>query len=154
MEFAPFQPWQTMVEAEFKKAGLTVHPTNFGFFDLIRFLAPLWPVNFRRKKIEEVYDQLRAAMKGDPNAPHPKISILAHSFGSYIVAEILADRPDIDVHRLAFCGSIVPYNHRFIRQLGTRIRTQSCQRYWDQGFLASAGEQRHDGLRRHWNTRI
>jgi hypothetical protein len=60
-------------------------------------------------------------MSNDPDA---KLSILAHSFGSYIVAEILADRPDIVVHRLAFCGSIVPHNHRFIRQLGPRIRTQ------------------------------
>jgi hypothetical protein len=117
-----YSPWQPMVEAEFKQAGLTVYRTSFGFFDLIRFLVPLQ--RFRQKKINEVYGQLRTAMMAQPNALPPKLSILAHSFGSYIIAEILAERPDIEVYRLAFCGSIVPYDHRFIRQLGPRIKTK------------------------------
>src|SRR5262249_30252264 len=49
------------------------------------------------------------------------ISILAHSFGTYIVAEILTSKPDIKVHRLVFCGSIVPFDHPFLHQIGHRI---------------------------------
>jgi pimeloyl-ACP methyl ester carboxylesterase len=50
-----------------------------------------------------------------------KISILAHSFGSYIVAEMIASKPSVSVHRVVFCGSIVPYNHPFLHQIGNRI---------------------------------
>jgi Cyclic nucleotide-binding domain len=47
-----FSPWQSTLKdelaPEFKKAGLELSLTNFGWFDLIRFLAPFnW---FRRKK--------------------------------------------------------------------------------------------------------
>src|SRR5262249_46661965 len=114
-----FANWQLQIKVVLEKAGLKVWPTNFNWFDLISFLAPL--NYFRRKKINEIYEQLREAQRDYPGA---KISILAHSFGSYIVAEILADKSDIIVHRLVFCGSIVPSNHRFVKLLGDRIKTE------------------------------
>jgi pimeloyl-ACP methyl ester carboxylesterase len=113
-----FANWQQMLKAEFQNAGLKVESTNFDFFDLIRFLVPL--KYFRRKKIDQVLKQLRQARGLHPDA---KISVLAHSFGSYIVAEILAAEPDIIIHRLVLCGSIVPSDHPFVQQLGPRIRT-------------------------------
>jgi pimeloyl-ACP methyl ester carboxylesterase len=73
---------------------------------------------FRRKKIDQVLTQLKFARASNPNA---KISILAHSFGTYIVAEIITSQPDIIVHRLVFCGSIVPFDHPFLHQIGHRI---------------------------------
>lgn len=114
-----FANWQQPLKAEFKKAGLEVEPTSFDYFDLISFLVPLpW---FRNIKITRVSKQLRKAIDSHDGA---NVSILAHSFGSYIVAEILAAEPDLKVHRVVFCGSIVPSDHPFITQLGSRIKTR------------------------------
>jgi pimeloyl-ACP methyl ester carboxylesterase len=111
--------WQNPLKAEFEKAGLKVELTNFDYFDLISFLVPL--KYFRNKKIARISKQLRQAISlySDPN-----VSVLAHSFGSYIIAEILAAEPDLKLHRVVFCGSIVPFDHPFITQLGPRIRTR------------------------------
>lgn len=47
------------------------------------------------------------------------LSVVAHSFGTYIIAKILEQEADLQFHRLIFCGSIVPdsfkweiYGHR------------------------------------------
>ena len=98
-----FADWQSKVGTVLKEANLKVAETNFGLLDLITFLLPV--KYFRRKRVDKVLRQLRHARFENPNA---KISILAHSFGTYIVAEILASEPDIILHRLVFCGSIVP----------------------------------------------
>jgi pimeloyl-ACP methyl ester carboxylesterase len=111
-----FADWQSKVGTVLKKAKLNVAETNFGLLDLITFLLPV--KYFRRKRIDKVLRQLRHARIESPNA---KISILAHSFGTYIVAEILASEPDITVHRVVFCGSIVPFDHPFVNEIGRRV---------------------------------
>jgi len=111
-----FADWQSKLGKVLKKAGLNVAETNFGLLDLITFLLPI--KYFRRKRIDKVLRQLRHARIENPNA---KISILAHSFGTYIVAEILASEPDITVHRVVFCGSIVPFDHPFVNEIGRRV---------------------------------
>ena len=111
-----FAEWQPKLKAEFKEAGLETALTNFGLFDLIKFLMP--GMLFRKKMIDKVKAQLDSVREHNPNA---RISILAHSFGSYIVAEMIAKVPNIKVHRLVFCGSIVPFDHPFIHQIGHRI---------------------------------
>lgn len=111
-----FAAWQSKVGKVLKKAKLNVAETNFGLLDLITFLLP--GKYFRRKRINKVLRQLRHARIENPNA---KISILAHSFGTYIVAEILASEPDITVHRVVFCGSIVPFDHPFVNEIGRRV---------------------------------
>jgi CRP-like cAMP-binding protein len=114
-----FAPWEQALKPALIKAGLKVESTNFEYFDVIRFLMPF--EGFRRKKIALVQRQLRQAIRLHPNAI---VSIIAHSFGSYIVAEILAEEPDILVHRVIFCGSTVPSDHRFVRQIGAWVKTQ------------------------------
>ena len=58
-------------------------------------------------------------------------SIIAHSFGTFVVARILRDNTDLELNRIIFCGSVVShkfrfedYRHRFnpdlINEVGTR----------------------------------
>jgi hypothetical protein len=38
---------------------------------------------------------------------------VAHSFGTYAIARILAEEADIRIHRLVLCGSIIPAEYRW-----------------------------------------
>lgn len=93
---------------------LEVMPTSYGFFDVFRFLLPLlW---LRKGPINRIKQYIRIVL-GDPTTQ--RLSIIAHSFGSYIISKILEEEPDIRLHGLILCGSVIPdefqwghYQHR------------------------------------------
>lgn len=87
--------------------GVEILPVGYEFFDVIRFLGP-----WRKAPIERVKTQLRDIQQLYPN--HDLI-VVAHSFGTYIVATILSEAPDIKISRLLLCGSIIPSGFRWDR---------------------------------------
>src|SRR5262249_49084523 len=46
--------------------------------------------------------------------PRNKISFIAHSFGTYVVAEFLRLHRDFKVWRLILCGSVLPRGFQFL----------------------------------------
>jgi hypothetical protein len=40
--------------------------------------------------------------------PEAKLSIIAHSFGTYVIGKILQKHFDLYIHRLILCGSVLP----------------------------------------------
>jgi hypothetical protein len=78
-------------------------------------LRPLRPVTactvssasfqqFRHRAVERVVTKIRTAR--EIHKPE-RVSVIAHSFGSYILARILASEFDLEWHRVIFCGSVV-----------------------------------------------
>jgi len=66
-------------------------------------------------------------------------SIIAHSFGTFVIARILRDHTDLEFNRIIFCGSVVPQKFRFedyrgrfeaplVNEVGTRDFGQSSPR--------------------------
>jgi pimeloyl-ACP methyl ester carboxylesterase len=55
--------------------------------------------------INEVTKQIRHTRRINGDADY---SIVAHSFGTFIVAKILKDHTDLEFTRIIFCGSVVP----------------------------------------------
>lgn len=104
--------WQNNIRRTLESHGFIVNPTNYGTLDVLRFLFP-FPV-FRRKIIDEVTRQIRAIIKDNKTA---KCSIIAHSFGTYVVSEILRRHADIDFHRIIFCGSVLSDAFKFERHV-------------------------------------
>jgi hypothetical protein len=96
--------------------GFSVHLTNYGWFDLFRFLIPFNV--FRNQVKSKIFRQIRAAIRDDPSGEY---SIIAHSFGTYIVSHILKDEFDIKIARIIFAGSVVRYDFPF-EQLPDRFR--------------------------------
>lgn len=99
-------PWQQQVEsmlAGYK--NIRVVSIKYGWFAVPRFLYPpfLWP-NFRKAPKRRVARELRSAMKHYPKA---NITVIAHSFGTYLVTEVLRENEDIRVYRVITCGSVV-----------------------------------------------
>ena len=77
-----------MVRSKLEVPGqIEVIPIRYGYFDAFRFWLPFWT---RNKPIERVYEQIRVALhKHRRSHPDAKLSIIAHSFGTYIIGEIL-----------------------------------------------------------------
>lgn len=107
--------WQQRVAATLEnEPTILVRPTRYEFLDVLRFLLPIPPLH--RRPIERITRLVRDELTKKPD----RLSIVAHSFGTFIVSKILKNEADIDLHRLLLCGSIIPtsfpwelYRHRF-----------------------------------------
>jgi CRP-like cAMP-binding protein len=104
-----FAYWQTELVKIFQDSGLAIACCNYGWFNEWRFLF-LGEAS-RNAIIQHVESQLRQIMGNHPNKT---VSVIAHSFGSYLIAEILSNNPQINVNRVLFCGSVLKSDHRFI----------------------------------------
>jgi O-acetyl-ADP-ribose deacetylase (regulator of RNase III) len=96
--------WFDSVEKLLNQADPHLYPVGkgYGYFDLFRFLLPI--SSLRQAVVRRV--------KGDVDKllgmGFPQVSIIAHSFGSYIVGEMLRSDPKMKLHRLILCGAILP----------------------------------------------
>ncbi|WP_417408378.1 caspase family protein [Hoeflea sp.] len=95
--------WQgtltTLIESE---TDSIVIPIKYGRFDLFRFILPFYflknpTISKIEKRIEDTIDQF----------PDAKITIIAHSFGTYALSEILFRNPRIRLNRIVLCGAII-----------------------------------------------
>jgi pimeloyl-ACP methyl ester carboxylesterase len=103
-----FALWQTTIRSTLEDAGFKTEATNYGRFNLVEFLAPI--SFFRRKAIEAVWNQIRIIKQNNEGA---LLSIIAHSFGTYVIAHLMQQKFDVKFHRVIFCGSVVRYSFPF-----------------------------------------
>jgi hypothetical protein len=80
--------------------GVTAVPLRYGYFPLHRFL---YPKVFASAPLSLVQSELTSLVK---NYPGYEISVLAHSFGTYLISEILRNY-DMEIQHLILVGSIV-----------------------------------------------
>jgi hypothetical protein len=111
-----FGLWQNSVRRTFERHFAVVEATNFGRFDLLRFLLPI--SYFRRAAVREVWRQVRDIKRHNPQR---KLSFVAHSFGTYVLAHILQEEFDFAAFRIIFCGSVLKYGFPF-EQISERFR--------------------------------
>lgn len=74
---------------------------GYGNFHPVKFWLPFF---FRPGRIKKVLTDLRGIRSRNPDAD---ISVVAHSFGTYILSKILANATDLKLHRILLCGAIV-----------------------------------------------
>lgn len=97
---------------------IEVFPIKYGWFDSLRFWLPFWT---REAPVDRVLREIEIVQQQYPKA---RISIIAHSFGTYIVSRILRDHPSVRYHRLILCGSIIDTAYRWdlvSDRLSTRV---------------------------------
>lgn len=94
-------PWVEMVANVIEtETGAQVQPIKYGYFDIARFLFPFLT---RRAPIRRIVREYRDLKLRHPGA---RISVIAHSFGTYALTKAL-EEPDLVFHRIILCGSIV-----------------------------------------------
>lgn len=115
--------WAEMVRNRLMEGGIArVIPIRYGYFDVFRFL---FPVLTRRAPIARVLRELRDIRRDNPTS---RISVVAHSFGTYAISKALEER-EIVFDRIIFCGSIVESNFRrndYKAQLGPDDILNDC----------------------------
>jgi len=89
---------KSILEAE---TGAIVEPIRYGYLDVVRFL---FPVGTRGAVIREVHEKLQAIQLYNRGCD---LSVVAHSFGTYIIARLLKQDRFLRLSRVVFCGSIV-----------------------------------------------
>jgi pimeloyl-ACP methyl ester carboxylesterase len=109
MAFGPLQRWQKTLADTLSLHSIKHRAHDFGRYGLFRFA---WNPS-RQQKINEFYD-FYSNISGEQgsgidlfNYRH-RPSIIAHSFGSYIVGYTMQKHPDIRFDKVILCGSIVP----------------------------------------------
>jgi pimeloyl-ACP methyl ester carboxylesterase len=105
-----FALWQVSIRETLKNAAFIVEHVNYGRFNLIEFLTPI--PYFRKKAIDRVEHQLRIVRDKHKDAD---ISLIAHSFGTYVAAHVMSSAFDWRFHRVILCGSVLwrhyPFEH-------------------------------------------
>lgn len=100
-----FAEWQDMVATVLSEIpNIEICPLKYGRFDAFRFWFPIWT---REAPVKNLLWRIRSARDTYPTA---KLSVIAHSFGTYAIGNILRENPDIRLHRLIPCGAILPSN--------------------------------------------
>jgi pimeloyl-ACP methyl ester carboxylesterase len=93
--------WQLRITPELGGIdGLVHYPHVYGQFRFWKVLRP----SSRERQINALYvllDQLQKQYDG------VRPSVIAHSFGTYLVSRVLATYPSVDLDRVILCGSIV-----------------------------------------------
>jgi pimeloyl-ACP methyl ester carboxylesterase len=103
-----FASWQPMVKRVLEEIPhMEVRPIKFGYFDAFRFWCP---IGTRNASIDDVRRQIQITRAEHPGA---RFSVIAHSFGTFAITEILREHPDIKLHRLVLSGSIIPRTYRW-----------------------------------------
>ena len=91
--------WQKELNDVLIGAGFRHVPLDFGFFSALSLLMP-WS---RSRKVEWFHRTYSEKFAGGGRKP----SVIAHSFGSYIVTRAMLKYDDIRFERVILCGSIV-----------------------------------------------
>ena len=145
--------WQKELAGSLSAQGFVVEAVDYGFFRAFRLLLP----SQRRKQVEWFRDQYELicsrhqGLLDDNSRP----SVVAHSFGTYLVAVALAKYEELCFDRIILCGSIVPADyewptlpsHRFTRLLNDYGR-QDLWAKLAQWFIADAGDSGSGGFER------
>src|SRR4051812_18853459 len=100
--------WMGKIKPALERAGFAVAPATYGKYGTPRFLSPFR--NSKKKAIERVAADIRTARQTHKSARGSEpthMSVISHSFGTYVVGKILTDYPEFSWHRVVFCGNVV-----------------------------------------------
>lgn len=111
-----YADWTLEIKDVLSENGLVPSASSFGFLSVAKFLFPI--DLFRDQAVEKFISDVRIAINLSSAA---KVSVIAHSFGTFVVSKAMLRAPDIKWNRIIFCGSVVKSDFPF-DQLLNRFR--------------------------------
>ena len=120
--------WQKDLTPIITEQGWIHYPLDYGSFSLARFIPSL----VRSQKIEwfrQQYNEVRGRY------PHVVPSIIAHSFGTWLLCKTLGKYPNIKFDKIILSGSIAPrtfdWSGAYARNQFTAARNEIAKRdFW------------------------
>ncbi len=92
--------WQNKVSRPLAKAGTVVTQIRYGLYPAVRFL---FPINLSAGPVRKVINGLQGVRSEYPNA---RVSVVAHSFGTYVLLRALKQDHNLQLWKIVFCGSV------------------------------------------------
>lgn len=108
--------WQKDFARELTEHDFIYAAPDYGRFKVFQFLIPF----LRRRKYKWFVEEYDNKTRGSTRLP----SIVAHSFGTLIVTEVMEKYQHVKFERIIFCGSIVRKNYDW----STKVTRGQCQR--------------------------
>jgi hypothetical protein len=100
--------WQEMVRGVLQYGTrATVIPIKYGYLDAARFWLPF---GTRRRPLATIRWKIRKAVSLHSGCD---VAVIAHSFGTYAIAQLLTEEASFRPKRVLFCGSIVRQHFRW-----------------------------------------
>lgn len=94
------QEFRDVIDGPHDEVNIIVESRKYGNMPLLEFLLPI----LRKRKLRwlrETLEELKARYQG------AEINVVAHSFGTYLIAEVLKRNPGLRLNRIILCGSIL-----------------------------------------------
>jgi hypothetical protein len=103
--------WQKPLSKILKQNEILHTPYNFGYYNVFRFLFH----QQNERMVDKFYEFYSGIIQNlgygiDLNDNKKRPSIIAHSFGSYIVGYCMQKYSDVKFDKVIICGSILPQN--------------------------------------------
>jgi hypothetical protein len=106
--------WMGEIKPALEAHGFVVAPTSFGKFSVLHFLMPFeWMREGAIRRVAADIQTARRVYKREQGTDPELMSVISHSFGTYVVSRILTDYSEFTWHRVIFCGSVVREDFRF-----------------------------------------
>jgi hypothetical protein len=116
--------WMHDVKDALEDGALNVVNITYDYISILRFLSP-----FSRASIVRYVETRVHSAIADHKEKHPeaKVSIVAHSFGCYVVSQLVARDSYLKFDKLVFCGSVLngKYSPDILRRQ-VRIFVNDC----------------------------
>lgn len=103
--------WAEPVAQCLEEYGFVTKVYRYGFFPIYRLLMNRY---FGISVKDKFYKKYESAKKANPNA---EISVIAHSYGTMLVAQVLNERPDVVLDKLILVNGIVPRDYDWDRHI-------------------------------------
>lgn len=104
--------WQKDLIPVLHEAGFDYVALDYGYFGALQMAIPF----LRERKIDEIHGKL----VNHPSLQGRTPSVIAHSFGSYLITRVLAKYDTFRVDRMVLCGSIVARDYPWDVIIGDR----------------------------------
>ncbi|WP_145273510.1 hypothetical protein [Planctomycetes bacterium SV_7m_r] len=92
--------WQHNVTHNLVAKGTAVEMLQYQLYPAMRFL---WPWDGSKTPVQRVLKRMRALKNQYPNA---RMSVIAHSFGTYVTLKAIEADADLQFWKIVFCGSV------------------------------------------------
>jgi hypothetical protein len=120
--------WQKEIGSALQDVAIRYVPVDYGWLWALGILRPFTTSTARR-----TWDDIERKLLEQKDRAD-KVSVIAHSFGSYCVGTLLKARPSISFDKIIVCGSILPrrfpWRHLLERGQYVSVLNEICVRDW------------------------
>lgn len=131
--------WQKVLSEVLSDELIPTRSFDYGYFSSFRLVSP--PARRRMvNSFRDYYGTLMREKRLRHDNPRRRLSVIAHSFGSYIVGHCMQTYADVAFDKVILCGSILPRDFDWAKIFARgQVNFVRNERGWNDRWAGSAG---------------